>query len=187
MHAAYSSKTTARRASQPATAMKVPYATCSRSKEGRSEVKSPRSSMVIISAGQGANSRIFGTLLESPRKMACRLVPTGSFSRFTISRKFKTPPGNSNSYFIIFTMSRHCLAQSRQDLAHAAICLSSVTFSHATAQSSQHFAQHSAPMAESSLWRPQSVAHILQHSAQSTQRCMHLACSFFPSTTSTEQ
>ena len=94
---------------------------------------------------------------------------------------------DSVSYFIIFAMSRQDLAQSRQDLAQAAICLSSAIFSQAAAQSSQHLAQHSAAVAERSLCRAHNVAHILQHSAQSTQRCMHLACSFFPSPTSDAQ
>ena len=50
---------------------------------------------------------------------------------------------DSESYFAIFAISRHSLAHARQVLAQAAICLSSVIFSQAAAQSSQHLAQHS--------------------------------------------
>ncbi len=49
----------------------------------------------------------------------------------------------SDRYFIIFAIARHSFAQFRQDLAQATICSSSGNFSHAAAQSSQHFAQHS--------------------------------------------
>ena len=105
-----------------------------------------------------------------------------------LGQTLRTPgDGHWPSYFIIFAMSRQDLAQSRQALAQAAICLSSAIFSQAAAQSSQHLAQQSAAMAEKSLCRAHNVAHILQHSAQSTQRCMHLACSFFPSLTSDAQ
>lgn len=46
-------------------------------------------------------------------------------------------------YFNVFPIAEHSLAQLRQALAQAAICLSSGIFSHAAAQSLQHFAQHS--------------------------------------------
>jgi len=50
----------------------------------------------------------------------------------------------SRSHFIIFAIAVQSLAQSRHDLAHAAIVLSSGNFSQAAAHSSQHLAQQSA-------------------------------------------
>ena len=55
-------------------------------------------------------------------------------------------------------MSRHALAQSRQDFAQAAMCLSSLYFSHSVAHLSQHFAQHSHASADSGLIRAVKVA-----------------------------
>jgi len=52
-------------------------------------------------------------------------------------------PKSLRSYFIIFAIAAHSFEQFRQDFAHAAICLSSGNFSHAAAQSLQHFTQHS--------------------------------------------
>ncbi|MDB5342039.1 MAG: hypothetical protein JWP89_416 [Schlesneria sp.] len=56
-------------------------------------MKTPHSSTIIISSGQVANSRIFGPLFKSARKVACRLVPTGHFSPLHDSRQTQNATG----------------------------------------------------------------------------------------------
>src|SRR5579871_2840513 len=85
-----------------------------------------------------------------------------------------------NHYFRCSIMARQDLAQSRHDLAQSAMCLSSLNFSHCLAQSSQAFAHPSQAEAESGLCRADNFAASAQYSAQSTQACIVLACSFFP-------
>jgi hypothetical protein len=59
--------------------------------------------------------------------------------------------------------------------------------SHDLAQRSQQVAQHSSIGPASGLWREQSTAHDLQHSAQSTQYWADLACFSLPSPASDRQ
>ncbi len=84
-------------------------------------------------------------------------------------------------------MARQALAQSRHDLAQSTMCLSSLNFSHSFAHSSQVFAHPSQAVAENGLCRADSLAASAQNSAQSTQACMVLACSFFPFSTRAAQ
>lgn len=80
----------------------------------------------------------------------------------------------------ILAISRQDFAQSRQDLAQAAIFSSPACFSHSAAHISQHLAQHSHAAPASGLWRAESEEASLQHSAQSAQSWADLACSFLP-------
>lgn len=80
----------------------------------------------------------------------------------------------------ILAISRQDFAQSRHDLAQAAIFSSPACFSHSAAQMSQHSAQQTHAGPASGLWRAESVEASLQHSAQSAQSWADLACSFLP-------
>ena len=88
---------------------------------------------------------------------------------------------------IIFAISRQDFAQSRHDLAQAAIFSSPACFSHSAAHKSQHSAQHTHAGPASGLWRAESVEASLQHSAQSAQSWADLACSFLPPSSMVKQ
>jgi hypothetical protein len=80
-------------------------------------------------------------------------------------------------------MALQAFSHFRHSSAHIFISLSSGNFAHAAAHSLQHFAQHSQAAPASGLCRAVKCAAKAQHSPQSTHRCMHAACSFFPSAT----
>src|SRR5262249_30138199 len=87
------------------------------------------------------------------------------------------------SWLTCLIIARQAFAHSWHAFAHSCICLSSGVFSQAALQMSQAFAHASQMVTANGPWREAILAAAAQNSAQSTQVCRVVRCSFLPEAT----